>query len=453
MSRILIIKLQPIMGNDIKNKACYYDSLDQELVKQGNEVLWLNTIQADYIDNVEKKKWINSWIEQIKKFNPDVIFTFNNQIFEEIIHVTNCPIFLFEADLPEFFAYKDYINKYKERYYAITFFSEYISRYKDLGFDENRIMVLHPATSVKSENLEKNSNIAFVGTNFTLNSASKNKIFNLDSNKLYLLLQEFWNTNNYNYEELCEKYFKQGSLSMFDCYSLFDSRVFILQSLLDLGLTLYGIGWDEKNSLQMLHLNSCFRKTPLYSLQQNQDLYNSSIINLSISHPQCRGYGFPWRVYDIMASSGILVSSYSSILKDFTKGLVDVPMYDSPYDARSLCKKILNEKSLREDIIEASNKYIEKHGRWLDNFEKLENNFGVRLISSDLEIGTSNYIDYQFYNPKKNKTKALKKSFYYGLLYAFTHIPIVYRFQSKQNRIKMYKSILKYNEELQDLKN
>lgn len=122
-----------------------------------------------------------------------------------------------------------------------------------------------------------------------------------------------------------------------------------------------------------------FIKEPKYSLQHNQDIYNSSKISLSISHPQCRGIAFPWRIYDIMASNSLLISSYSKALEELTSKFVKIPMYKNPYDARSLCQYALNNPNYCEDIIQASNEFIKKHGHWEDNFKILEDKLNINL--------------------------------------------------------------------------
>lgn len=94
----------------------------------------------------------------------------------------------------------------------------------------------------------------------------------------------------------------------------------------------------EDNNIALM---SAFDETPKFSIKHNQDIYNESKICLSISHPQTRGYAFPWRIYDIMATNGMLISSRSDLLNEFTKGIVKIPMYESPYEARELCIKYL----------------------------------------------------------------------------------------------------------------
>ena len=447
MAKILFSFLQPLINKNPEALFCYYDSLSQELNSLGNDVLLLNNMNIDFMFENDRQKQIGQYKNKTKNFNPDIIFAFNNSIFEEIISVTNCPIVLFEADLSKLFVYNDLIKKYNDRYYIVTFFPKYISVYKDLGFREDRIIHLHPATTIKAEKNEKENNISFIGSSFAKPSVFLSEVLiEKYSENLYNLYKELWNEHNYNYDELFKKHIKDLEINSLEQYPLLDSRTYILQSLLDLGLKIYGVNWDKLPSI-FLPLISAFDKTPKYTLKHNQDVYNSSVINISISHPQCEGYAFPWRIYDIMASDGVLVSSYSKALEEYTKGYIDVPMYKSPYDARDLCKKLLKEENLRKDIICSSNEFIKKQGRWLDNFKKLQEYTNVNFINNKDELGKKEIVscNYEFV---KNK-KAQIKSILYGMIYSIMHYPIIKRENLKNFREKIYKLMIKYNKELQ----
>lgn len=450
MAKVLVLRLQSIIGENLNNLTCFYDSLEAELKKQGNEILWINTIQEAYIKKGDKKslkKWIASWIDKIKEFNPDIIFTFNNRIFEEVINVTNCPIVLFEADLVDYFVNNELIKKYNERYYLAAFTGDkYIEEYQKLGFKKERIINLHPATSVIREDREKINNISFIGSAFMPPSVNlMNKI--IQHKDAYKMYQDFWENGNYDYQKLCKEYLDED-IKITECYKVFDSRLYILQSLLDLGLKLYGVGFDKLTSPQLLPLVAAFDKTQVYSLQHNQDVYNSSIVNLSISHPQCQGYAFPWRIYDIMASSGVLVSSYSEQLANYTKDFVQIPMYNSPYEARDLVKKLLTEENLRCDIIAASNEFIDKYGRWTDNLEKISASAKVKLCGNDINSAKSSPLKYELNDLRFNYNfKNSFKSMAYGVFYVLSFLPIIYSEKSGEKRKKLYREILKYNPE------
>jgi hypothetical protein len=379
MSRILITFYQNLIDNDVNNVICFYESLSKELSKYGNKVLLIN-IKLFTTTSLQDDFRTDELNNEIKQFNPNLIITFNNQISDSIIENTNCPIALFEADSDAFFCNKNAIPKYKDRYYMVSYYKGFSDRYKNLGFEENRIIDIHLATSINSEILEKDKNISFIGSKFVLSQDFKERFKQIG---VYKALQEFWETGSPDYYNLIAKYCSDKDFSMHELFLVFDSRNYILSSVLDLGLSLYGKDWNKGSD--NIALMSAFNKTSVFSLKHNQDIYNSSKIALSISHPQTEGYTFPWRCYDIMASSGMLISSYSKLLEQQTKGIVNIPMYHSPYQARELCKKYLTEPALREDIIKSSNEFIEKYGRWKDNFEKLEHLLNVKLINTSTD--------------------------------------------------------------------
>ncbi|MDR2865604.1 MAG: glycosyltransferase [Spirochaetaceae bacterium] len=375
MTRILISFYQPVIGDTAENIIHFYESVSNELEKAGNKVLLLNItpFQSGYYDgDITHKDYL---IDRVREFKPELIWTYNNQIPECIIITTDCPIIVFDADSDYLFVHKEFIKKYQERYYMATQYPGIEQNYINLGFSNQRICSIHSATSVQKEYLQKAHNISFIGSKFQYYSMPDQK---LPPRMVYKILRESWNDDSCDYYAVFCKYFNLYKTEDI-YYRLFDSRNYILSSVLDLGLSLYGVGWDT--ATDNFALSTAFNPTPTYSLKHNQDLYNSSKICLSISHPQCKGYTYPWRIYDIMASSGLLIASYSKLLEEQTRGIVSIPMYHSPFDVRDLCKKYLSEPHLCEDIIAASNEFIEKHGRWKENFKTLESFIGIKLVN------------------------------------------------------------------------
>ncbi|WP_197064419.1 glycosyltransferase, partial [Aeromonas enteropelogenes] len=128
----------------------------------------------------------------------------------------------------------------------------------------------------------------------------------------------------------------------------------------------------------------------VYTLKHNQDIYNRSRVSVSISHSQA-AEGFPWRVFDIMASNSCLLSDKRQGIADFTKGYVDIPMFSDPFEARKLAKALLGSENLRNQIIQGSNACIEDKGRWHHRFRDIGEAVGVSLINGD-RIGSSKQI-------------------------------------------------------------
>ncbi len=385
MASILISLYQPIIANNLSNIYCFYEGLVKELEKNGNSVLIYNTaLESCGTDSSYDEKLIH----KVRQFAPDLIITFNNQINENVIKVTDCPVLLFDADGLYFFKNLDLIRSYAEKYYMITSWDgwekEDYCEYKSLGFLPNRIHSIHLATSVKCETKEKIHNISFIGSKFGHlypETFPDNFFTTFDKVTLYQGLQKFWNGNDLNYKKILKQLGIDNILTPMQEYGIFDTRVYVLTSLLDLGLKLHGANWDAVKGAN-ISLALAFDTEPKFSLQHNQDVYNSSKINISISHPQTYGYAFPWRVFDIMASDGLLITSKAILLESFTHGHVNIPSFVSPYEARDLCKKYLQEENLRKDIVAASNEYIEKYGRWDDNIKKLAEISGVPIYNA-----------------------------------------------------------------------
>ncbi len=447
MARILILLSQPIVDKQNPSAlVCFYESFIKELLNYNNIIKVCNTFfvkkywesEITILSKTEKEKFI----EDIKQYKPDIIFTFNNQITEEIIDNTSCPICLLDADGFDFFSNKEFIKKYYERYYLFSFTQGWEEdKYINFGIEKQKISYLHMATSIKKEKLQKTENITFIGTKFTTISKKIQKSL-LIQQDLYLNLQMYYKNQYEFHNSFINKY---PNFTERDLDSLLDPRCYILQSIWDLGLKIYGVKWEELPP-ELFNLKLCFDNTPKYTLHHNQDIYNSSKINISISHPQCKGYAFPWRIYDIMASNGLLISSYAKCLEDKTKNIVNIPMYKSPYEARDLCIYALKNPSFCEDIISASNEFIEKQGRWLDNLETIQDKTNVLLVDKQL-IEKSDYSIYEFTLSKKKKINPLKikfKNIVNGFSLALSQVPILEFCYTKKIKTKLYSALKKY---------
>lgn len=403
MTNILILYYQPVIGDDPYNLVCLYDSMFSELKKLGNNLLLINMrlFKKDYFSSKISDE--NTIIKKIKEFNPELVMTFNNQVFEGLFKIIDCPIVLFDADAYELFSAKDLLNKNIDRYTLFTNCKEWIDKYLDLGFSKNQVHFMPVATAVKQENLPLDKNISFIGTLFH----TANKVFSKigddnDTKKVfYNAYLNFLTNNNYDYPN---NFDKKLNLQTIDYHPFFDIRLPTLANILDLGLTLHGVEWQQLRDI-FPQLYCAFDSTPKFSLKHNQDLYNSSKICININHPQCHGSTFGWRVFDVMASNGCLISTYSSQLKEITKDWIDIPMFHSPIEAREICVKLLNNENMRKDIVEASQKYIETNCRWIDRFKEIENILNVRLLENNKE-GKIQLVESKF-NFKTKKRRRL----------------------------------------------
>jgi hypothetical protein len=111
VSKILITYFHALIENDVRKTYHFYESLGSALKENGNSVLFYNVaIDGGYWkkDNTVGSAFV---IETIKRYAPDLIITFNNQITENCIKNTNCPILVFDADSGNFFVNAGLIKK------------------------------------------------------------------------------------------------------------------------------------------------------------------------------------------------------------------------------------------------------------------------------------------------------------------------------------------------------
>lgn len=72
-----------------------------------------------------------------------------------------------------------------------------------------------------------------------------------------------------------------------------EKRLKVLSGVADLGLELYGTeNWDS-TYYNDSKLNMAYIRKKVYSVEDNQDIYNRSKIGINVSHLQAAS-GFPW---------------------------------------------------------------------------------------------------------------------------------------------------------------
>lgn len=376
----------------VNDTLCFFDSFFRELADCGNDVLAINNayygiFNPNRTNNTEIKKYL---LNEAVEFQPDLIVTFNHRILQDILdEFEDIPVVIYDGDELRFFSDLNVIKKNISRYKVFSIVNDWRKDYLDFGFKENQIYYIPPGTSIKKDDqIIPTMNISFLGQRrFFLSTKLKNCIQEgRDLDKFYKIYLDFLQTHEYTYEKLYQRnmaYSSDIQMSDADLWPLFDQGYLIFANLLDLGLHLGGheSGWrdivDFVPQLALIH-----SKTKVFSLKENQDFYNSSILSLCPMHPQAQGKGYSWRCYDIMASNACLVSSFSSELKAKTKGFVDLPMFNTPQEAREICKELLKDKSKREYLVAASQDFIEKNGRWIDRIREMEQILEITLITN-----------------------------------------------------------------------
>lgn len=461
-----------------ENGKVFYDALAQCLYENGNNVYYLN--MRDYIIF---QKWGESFKltakaafleKELQEFSPDLVFSFNNVFPHQFVQNLSCPVCLLDADTPEVgFWNKETLKQYKDRYVFLGF--QKVSRElyeKSFGKIKN-YLYFPPATFVKYENLDKNINISFIGSNFLglfeavhkFNFVYNQSLFR-DVLSVYKKIKNCFcsnfddfkkvveNLEDENYKHCIFNFFKAHRISGYD-------RVAKLGVLADLGLRLYGIfTWRE-----LLYFDAdlalCFDETPVVSLEDNAKIYNSSKISVNISHEQALS-AFSWRVMDIMASSACLLMEDKSDWRElFAPYLSDETLenviYKDRFDMREKAKKLLADEELRLRCVADLNNAIEQNGRWEKRFAMLENFLGVKILNDKnkdstciirKEIEQIVKKEVKLHHKKtfvqRMKFKQRGKNIFYLSCLILAQIPVVDLLFKKKRRQKLLNKVMQY---------
>jgi len=372
---------------DIQTMQAFWDGFVNDLKDCGNEVLVINTAYFNsYTSNKVNDPILNKLIyEKVSEINPELIITFNNRVPLCILEkFDDVPIVIWDGDSPSFQCDWPYIIENKDKYTFFTISKEWKNIYIYIyGISPEKIHYIPVATSVRRADIVQDKNISFVGARAYYDQTIIEYLHDHRDLKAYKnIFEEFLETSNFNYEHYIEKHVPNSDLTAEQIHPLFDFRWLTLANMLDLGLTIYGheSRWEE-TAQYMPQLVACYDTTRVWTNKENENLFNSSKISLCPIHPQAAGDAFSWRVFDIMASNACLVVSESKQLRELTKDYVDLPMYKTPWEAREICKELLENDEKRMGIVKACQKYVDENARWILRFREMENILGVKLVN------------------------------------------------------------------------
>ena len=371
---------------------CFYESFAQGLVDAGNNVL----IYHSYGYRLPSEK--NEILQQeVRRFKPDLIIAFNN-FGPDYSRIYEGPILIYEVDSPLLYSHKNLIAATPWRYkYCVSQETSRRILTDKFNVHNDNIVVTPFFSEVRAEDREKRVNVSFIGSRFRRGWAAfhwnkyinplNGKMDNMDPEFLrrYKELLEIVRSNPFiTSKDIPEKFWDMG-LDDTDIDNLIGSlscekRISTLMAVADLGLELYGpVEWLLDSSGESSAFHCSYNLSTIFSLQQNQDLYNSSKICLNVNHLQAIE-GYSWRVCDIMASSGCLVSEYTPNLRKFFPD-IPIPTFTNQFEAREQCIKLLTDKSLREDISLQCQDAVEKRYRFRHVLPIIESVSGVDLHS------------------------------------------------------------------------
>jgi spore maturation protein CgeB len=408
MARVLISHFSPVHDGDRFTSVCFFDALAKGFTDSGHDVKQLISTRFlrtawNGANTVHYKVARRQLAHDIRAFKPDLCIFANNSVPDVAYEVTDCPVVLLLSDTVNFFNDKDKIrNKsYGDRLFFYAPFARDLREIEQIfGKDSGKIIHLLPATEVQAEPLPVEHNISFIGSNFQNDKKLGELIRRFpDKKRLNEIMRTFRrDTSSLDILTEDEKTLigSHFPLAQFPFIFSAKDRVMTLALLVDEGLGLFGSSSWHETAQYFPDLAAVHDPRKVYSLQHNQDIYNSSKVCLSVAHSQAED-GFPWRVMDIMASNGCLLSDRKSGLRAFTKGYVDLPMYDTPEEAKSLAQKLLRDEAWRRELVEGSQRCIADKGRWKHRFKDLQEQIGVQLIQASGSPGSLSFIQGEDY--------------------------------------------------------
>jgi hypothetical protein len=356
MAKIIIFSFSAVYDYNKWQLVSYYESFSKAFTKRGHQVL--NIITNDYIvdpwngNNISISKYIHKSVtNQIRRFNPDLIISYNNSKIKNIENVVDCPIVIAEADRWMYFSDKHELKKKVSRYHFAYFTS---TGKKDLinnfGANKNQIFFIPNATSIKNKKIKKNNDINFIGSLYDI-KFSQNKL-------------EF-NNAQYRFNIL--------------------NKIKIFKPVI----------YSNNTPTSYANLKTLISSEKKYNIEQVEKVYNKSFISLNISNLQAKNIGFSWRLLDIMASNSLLITEKNKFLENHkTLKMSKKQFYDSANDCYDKMKYFLKNKSLMHDLILKQNENIKNYGSWEDRIEQIEAIFNLKVnkvkntknITNDCEI-------------------------------------------------------------------
>jgi spore maturation protein CgeB len=445
--------------------SAFYESFINGLKNLGNDVVayYGNTWYKEFKEIPEEL------LKEIKVFNPDIIILFNNY-FYDISESFECPIIIFEVDSPIYFWNKDKIVSNRTRYKFFVCQTESLEYIRDVfNVSKKNIVKISFFTELKAKNIPQVHNISFIGTffhygnfvnDFMLNNPEKDDISQLQRVFEYIQKDPFITERDIidNLNITSSKVIRCLDIERIIGFLSSKKRIKVLSAVADLGLKLYGTrAWlTEFNFYPEIAFS--YDTKQICSTKEQEEVYNSSKLSISVSHVQAQS-GFPWRICDIMASNACLVSDYHL---DFGSCFpnIRIPIFNNPYEAREVCKKLLQEENMRRDIVLQCQEVINKKFRFKNILDIMESYLNLKLRTEKagtvkiwedqnflqtLQKDNNIWRGYKIVNAiEKLKIKNRIKMFGYLFFLMLGQIPIIDIFFRKKIREKIFSKIHKY---------
>ncbi len=440
MAKVFLSFFNDMYDADVPEKMpCFYEAFIKGLQKSGNDVLYYMMTKFVSDDFGRAPQLV---LKKIKNFHPDIIILFNN-CFYDISNDFSCPIIVYSVDSPLYFSNKNVLSIKKNNFiYASSDASNECYIRKKFCTGKNDFCLIPFFSEVYAENIEQTTNISFLGSSFwSSSSISPWNVFQRTEHteqeyEDFKRIAEKIAANPFD-ESLSAFLPENLPLSSWIMPLSAECRSRVLSEVADLGLKIYGPkSWAQDFGSDM-NLTLAYRQQTLYSVKHNQDLYNASKICLNINHVQAVN-SFSWRVCDIMASNGCLVSQEKSVLQERFPNC-RIPTFSNKYEAREICKKLLENEAMRQDIVAACQEEINAKYRFKHVLKILEQATGVCLLQQ------SNGDTICLPTIQTKKRKGGKSSlFWHSLLFSLSFLPL---FSKCFKRDRLFKKIKKRMED------
>ncbi len=434
MSKILV----SFPGDFVNGKYYYYsfyEGLLNALCRNGNQVLYM--IANDFLQDYSSRQNIcNKDIDKtkldnyLKSENIDLVIAFNNIRYENLHQVLECPFVVWGVDSFPFYFDKDKLKESSSRF-IIFGNNEEDTQTLNKELNSNKIELLRFATDVRADTIDDGNkiNIIFIGRywdNLLLHNVRSG---NLTIEQVKILDKVFRKDLN----ATTENAFGLAGVSPDFCmpktailHSIATAdRESVLLGICDLGLNLYGQGWEKAHYKLVLN----FIPRIVYSEKDLSSLFNNSRICFNMSHLQAGHCGFSFRLLDGMASSACLVTDYKPIYDKIFgyKNLIPTYKYGDSHAAYNVCKYILDNEDIRLNIVKESHKVIESNFRFEHRFKTLEDFTGVSLLNSnDTTKGTIQQISKSSFIKVKNQSYSRLKRLGFMSTFLFSNKNFTY---------------------------
>lgn len=389
MARILFCEYSNVTWLNEQMFDAHAQAFVNALMNEGNDVLGIVTNHVVTSIFINKVRW---WLVEnkihdiIKKFNPQLIISYNNSLpGRDVLSYTDCPILVYPADVFDIWADRDRIADNIDRYFFLDVTDRVTKRLKSAipSIKSTQIIPFGHVTGVYATEEEQDINISFVGSlcNYAANiplyfSRLGEKISaeraNEEKNRFLQMYDrhvvDCSDVDGYDFvycDDSLKNELKTTVNYELDTMLSCNKRFRILSALTEYGLEIFGYppSWGEVMIYNM-DLFRCFNYRTSVTLEDTIRTYNRSRIVLNLPQGTSTD-GFSWRVPDALASNAVLMSvpkrDLSSLLTPYYR---DYPFYESETEARELARKLISDESYRRELVLAAHEMVEEHLRF-----------------------------------------------------------------------------------------